>query len=151
MNEPDKNLVVMGRQTETLVNPTLGECVHLAKDPDINLPEREAKKFWAYWESVGWVMKDKRKMKSLRAAMMTWKFHWEERGGEVEINGHSRSGLSGIDKKILSDELNRLLEHMKKIRNSYAEHQDWRTVDAQNYKRFKKRADEIRSKLGVVV
>lgn len=143
----------MGKLTAILLKPTLEECVHLAKDPEIQLPEREAKKFWAHYEARGWEVtmgKVTKPMKSLRGAMVGWKLRWEERGGTVDHNGHSHSGLSGVDKQILHEELKRLLDKMKLIRDGYSGLMEWRATDKALYKQYKNRVDEIRGKLGVV-
>lgn len=66
----------MSRQTELLINPTLDEVKRQAAV--INLPAREAEKFYYYWESVGW-KRGRVKLKCWKSAMQTWRLNWEDR------------------------------------------------------------------------
>lgn len=56
--------------------PTLEEVLLSASK--IGLPEIEAKKFWCYYESVGWVVGRNKRMKYWAMALAGWKIRYEE-------------------------------------------------------------------------
>lgn len=131
-----------------LMPPSIDECVSLAKHPNICLPEREARKFWAHYESNGWKV-GKNPVVSLMGAMVGWKMRWEERGGGRDCNGAVRPELSGIDKSILSKELERVLEKMRIIRTGYSENMQWTLSDVARFNALRARRNELREKLGI--
>ena len=61
-----------------MITPSLAE-VKLAA-AKAGLPEREAEKFWNYYESIGWRV-GKCRMVSFANAIAGWKLRWEERSG----------------------------------------------------------------------
>lgn len=73
----------MSRKTPLLLPPTLEEILAVAKE--IDLPEREAKKFFFFYDSKGWKV-GKERMVSFKSALQGWKLTFEERGGGM-ING----------------------------------------------------------------
>lgn len=65
-----------------LLPPTLDEVkLQAAK---MGLPDREAQKFWHYFETTGWrVGKAHHRMVSFVSALANWKLTWEERNRGV--------------------------------------------------------------------
>lgn len=136
-------------KTPMLIKPTLEEVRLLAAKT--GLPEHEADKFFNHYCAIGWKI-GKVPMVSWTHALAGWKLRWQERGGSIGESG-SPSGngsLSGIDKSILSAELERILAKMKNIRDGYGEHQSWTARDSQRYHALKTRRDEIKKKLGII-
>lgn len=65
-------------QTPLLVKPTQDMCrLQAAK---IGLPQREADKFWLYYDSNGWRV-GRTLMRNWHSAMAGWKMRYEERIG----------------------------------------------------------------------
>lgn len=70
------------KRTSMLLPPTMEEVkLQAAK---IGLPDREAQKFFNYYESIGWrVGRAGHRMASFTHAMAGWKLNWEERNRGV--------------------------------------------------------------------
>ena len=139
----------MGRQTPLLLNPTLDEV--LAEAKRIELPAREAEKFYFHYESNGWKV-GKNPMKSWRGALMGWKLRWQDRSGAAddEVSGPiKRAGLSAGDRMIFQKELERILEKMRTIRARYTDTQTWTKTDREVYPRLVRRRDEVKKLLGL--
>lgn len=78
----------------------------------MGLPMRECEKFYAYFESVGWVVGRARKpMKSIRGAIVTWKMNLEER---KEISARVSPSVEAIQNQT---ELTRVESRIEKLRN----------------------------------
>lgn len=138
------------RKTAILLPPTLDEVKRAAIT--IDLPEREAIRFFNFYDSKGWMI-GKNRMVSFVGALSNWKLTWEDRGGG---NGGSSKGgepppLSGADKMIYQKEYERIVARMQTIRNSYGEMQTWSASDKQEYGRLSKRKIELKNLLGVVI
>jgi hypothetical protein len=58
-----------------LLPPTLEEIRKLAKE--IGLTQREADKFFYYYDANGWKV-GKMPMKNVKSAMQGWRLRWEE-------------------------------------------------------------------------
>ena len=109
----------------------------------IGLPEREAEKFFCYYESNGWKV-GKNKMKQWRIALTGWKLRWEERR---EASGVSPTTLAILYQK----ELDEVTAKMRAIRGSYSEHQSWSEDDKKKWFKLKARRDELKKLLGMQV
>ncbi len=133
----------MSKKTDMLITPTLEECVALAISMD--LPQSEGKKFFHHYESVGWMV-GRTKMVSLKSAMAGWRLRWEERTGKCE---DQPAKLSGADKMIRKEELNRVMERLKALEASYDSHLEMRSNDRTEYFKLRKRRDQLRKELGV--
>ncbi len=122
--------------------PTLEELqLHAAK---IGLPEREAQKFYCFYESKGWKV-GKSPMKNWRIAMGGWKLRWEE-------SRMARETVSATARCIVQQsELKRVDEMMSAIRNSYSEHQSWLQQDKEKWHKLKARSTELKQLLGMQV
>lgn len=60
--------------------PTMEEALlHASK---VGLPEREAQKFWFFYDSKSWKV-GKSPMKQWRSSMALWKLNYQERGGSL--------------------------------------------------------------------
>lgn len=109
----------------------------------IGLPEREAEKFFLYYESNGWRV-GKNKMKQWRSALTGWKLRWEER--------RDVSAVSPTTQAILHQkELDEVLSQMRSIRYSYCDHQDWRPEDKTRWLLLKSRKYDLKKLLGMQV
>ena len=64
--------------------PTLEQVQ--ARAAEIQLPAREAEKFYNYFDSKGWKV-GKSPMQRWKSALANWKLNWEERSGP---NGATR-------------------------------------------------------------
>ena len=60
------------------------------------------------------------------------------------------AGLSPVEKQIHHSEYLRILEAMKSISHSYAEHQSWSQQDKAEYQKLKARRNELRNLLGIL-
>jgi len=117
--------------------PTLRELeLHGAK---LGLPEREAQKFYCYYESKGWMV-GRSPMKNWRIAMSGWKLRWEESRAHSLANPLKPSAMEMF---VRSQELERIRSRMKAIRDSYSEHQSWTPEDLQKFRQLKARKDEL--------
>lgn len=128
------------------------------------MPEAEGRKFFYHYESNGWKV-GKLPMKSVAGAIGGWHERWLERGaspptnkfqggfsnGLAVGNGNGGGPLSGADKVIKSDEYRRVLERMKVIVNSYDSNNDLRPADRAEMRNLKKRRDELRKELGIMI
>lgn len=126
-------------KTPIMLTPTLQE-VERAADK-IGLPQREAEKFFHYYESNGWRV-GKTKMVSFTNALAGWKLRYEDR----ERDNKQRANIVGLQK-----EYDRILERMKAIRNSYGEIQSWSERDKVEFKKLKDRRDQLRNVLGIMI
>lgn len=57
--------------------------------------------------------------------------------------------LSPIQLIVFDKEHDRILERMKLINRSYADHQTWSKKDIQDFKELKARRDELRKLMGI--
>lgn len=147
-------------RTEMLLTPSMAECVQMALAHD--MPEAEGRKFFYHYESNGWKV-GKLPMKSVAGAMGGWHERWLERGASPPTNkfqggfsnglavGNGNGALSGADKIIKSDEYRRVLERMKVIANSYDSHNEMRPADRAENMKLRKRRDELRKELGIII
>lgn len=142
----------MARQTPLLLPPSLEEIKRAAAE--INLPEREAIRFFNFYESKGWMV-GKNKMCSFRGALENWKLGWEDKGRPgprlASCPASGNGSLSPGDKMIYQKELERLLERMRLIRSGYAEMQTWSQRDVTEFGRLKVRKVELMKLLGVTI
>lgn len=106
----------------------------------IGLPLLEAKKFFCFYESKGWRV-GKNLMRNWRIAMGGWKLRWEEK----------RQPSPSMRAYIHQKELERVMEKMKSIRNSYMEHQGWDALDKAKFNELKARKLQLQELLGVKV
>jgi len=109
----------------------------------IGLPEREAQKFFLFYDSKGWKV-GKTKMKQWRSAIAGWKLRWEESRGVAAVSPTTQAILH---QKELDDVISRLRE----IRNSYSVHQSWSEDDKARWYKLKARKDELKKLLGMQV
>lgn len=130
------------------VKPTIEEMkLHAAK---IGLPESEVVRCWNYYESKGWLV-GRSPMRSWPAAMVTWRSNWQERGSTwIPSQSSEPAHPNGANIVIMGKELDRVIEKMKTIRNTYGDHQTWREQDRIEFDKLKSRRDELRKVLGVV-
>lgn len=147
-------------RTEMMFPPSMEECVKAAVER--GMTEAEGRKFFYHYESNGWKV-GKVPMKSVAGAMGGWHERWLERGASPPTNkfqggfsnglavSNGSGALSGADKIIKSDEYRRVLERMKVILNSYDSHNDLRQADRAEMRNLKKRRDELRKELGVMI
>lgn len=112
--------------------------LHSAK---IGLPDREALKFFCFYESKGWKV-GKSPMKSWRSAMGGWKLRWEENRDKPNAN---------IQAIVSQKELEAIKQKMNSIRRSYMEHQAWSERDLSIFRELKARAIELKARLGIQV
>lgn len=144
----------MARGTPLLLPPTLDEIKRAAKD--IELPEREAIRFFNFYESKSWMV-GKNKMTSFRGALENWKMGWEDRGRPgnngfiTSAPGRQSEKTSGMDKMIYQKEFDRILERIRTIKNSYGEMQTWSRQDAAEFKRLLDRKKQLKSILGITL
>lgn len=143
----------MSKRTALLITPTLDEVKKAALV--IHLPEREAIRFFNFYESKGWMV-GKNRMVSFKGALENWKLGWEDRGRPGPArNGEAQSmepaKPSGMDKMIAQKEFERISERMKTIKNGYGEMQSWTRSDAQEYNRLLARKKELRIILGITI
>jgi len=112
----------------------------------IGLPEREAEKFFNYFESKGWKV-GKSPMQRWRSALANWKLNWEERR---RGNGHSAVSAS-VQNIVWQKELEEIKGRMRNIRDSYSEHQSWAVADIIRWRELKRRKDELKKLLGIEI
>jgi len=103
----------------------------------IGLPEREADKFFHYYESKGWMV-GKTKMKQWRSALAGWKLRWEEARTKADA-----LRPTAMEMFVRSQELDRIRAKMKAIRDSYSEHQSWTADDLTKFRELKTRKEEL--------
>lgn len=132
----------MARQTPILLPPTLDEVKTAARQ--IGLSEREATRFYNFYECKGWMV-GKNKMVSFAGALANWKMTLEDR------NGTSHSGFNGADKVCMQKEYDRVLERMRVIRSSYGEMQSWTKPDAAEFEKLRARKCELKKVLGLTI
>lgn len=132
----------MSRQTTLLIPPTLEEIKALAKS--IDLPEIEAEAFFWHYQSNGWKV-GKVAMKCWKSALQGWRIRWQQRSGDKG----DRSGAG--ERWMMNKEYERILDRMKAIRASYAEHQTWDAKDRAEWQRLKSRKEELMKKLGIMI
>ena len=143
------------RRTSLLLPPTLDEVKRAAAA--IDLPEREAIRFFNFYDSKGWLVGCNR-MVSFTGALANWKMSWEDRGG---ANGKPAGGsgggaksvepLSGADKMIYQKEYERIVARMQLIRAGYAEMQSWSKRDKEDFERLRARRTELKKLLGLTI
>jgi hypothetical protein len=110
---------------------------------EIELPAREAEKFFCYYASKGWKV-GRAPMKQWKIALSGWKLRWEERNGQ---NGVSPTTLAILRQK----ELEEVQGKMNSIRNSYSEHQGWAADDLARWSKLIARKKELKKLLGMEV
>jgi hypothetical protein len=113
----------------------------------IDLPEREAEKFWYYHDGGGWRV-GRAPMRRWKSALQTWKFNYEERGGGAQ-RGEGQKDMSNVQRMQLNDEFKRCMEKMKTIRGQYGDHQNWAANDLRDFQRIKARWKELKAVLGI--
>ncbi len=144
----------MAKGTPLLLPPTREEIIRSAKE--IGLPEREALKFFNFYESKGWMV-GKNRMVSFRGALENWKMTWEDRtGGEhpapaFGVRAASRQPMSGMDKLIAQKEFDRVVDRMRVLKASYGEMQTWSTADGLEFKKLVARRNELKKILGITI
>lgn len=146
----------MARGTEMLLMPSIDEVINAAQA--IGLPPLEGMKFFHHHESKGWMI-GKTKMKSLASALQTWRLGYLERNGLIDSNGNQVNGngashpkkLTGAEMMVREKELERVLDRMKKLENSYDSHAEMRREDREEYRSLKLRRGELKKLLGVII
>lgn len=134
-------------RTAMLLTPSEEEV--LLQAAKIGLPEREARKFFNYYESNGWKV-GRVKMVSFTNALAGWKLRYEERVGVAGQTASSeQQSATGIRAVLLGKELDRVLDKMRSIRSTYGDHQTWREVDVKEFKQLRARRDELKKELGI--
>jgi hypothetical protein len=131
-------------RTEMMLPPTMQECVRAALELD--MPESEGRKFYFHYESNGWTV-GRVPMVSFASAMGGWHERWLAGGS----NNRPAPALSGVDKMILREEYNRVIERIVMIGRSYDSHVEMRQKDREELKQLRKRRDELRKTLGVII
>lgn len=119
--------------------PTLADLQMQAAK--IGLPDREAMKFFCFYESKGWKV-GKSPMKNWRIAMGGWKLRWEEARGKISPTAQAI---------IWQKELERVIDKMKSIKAGYSEHQPWTAADKDAFLKLRDRKQELQKLLGVQV
>lgn len=135
-------------KTPFLVTPSLDEIKAAFKAE--GMPETQAIKFWGFYESNGWKV-GRNRMVSLAGAIAHWKAGWQERKALEESSGVGNGKLSGIDKMIHMKELDRVMQRIAFIRNSYSENQFWSLEDRQLFAKCRAREKELKKILGVLL
>lgn len=144
----------MARKTPMLLPPTLDEVKAAAKE--IDLPEREAVRFWNFYESKGWMV-GRNRMVSFAGALANWKMSIEDRmikGGPSSVacsSARPNGEYSGVDKMIFQKEYERVIDRMRLIKSSYGEMQTWSQQDRAEYEKLRVRKLELKKILGVVI
>ena len=129
-----------------MTTPTLEEI--LARAAEIELPEREAQKFFNHFESKGWKV-GRAPMQRWRSALNNWKLNWEERYGNAS---HRGNGVHPTTQVIVQlKELEEIQKRMKTIYNSYSEHQSWDAEDIDTFRKLRDRKVELKKLLGMQV
>lgn len=120
----------------------------------IGMSDTAATEFWNHFESSGWIDKNGNPVRNWRAKQANWKV--KNQAAPYEAAHHAREdGLSGVDKMILSKELERVETRLRQINDGAAQ-------DAMGSKYFTdsdkaKRAElitrrkELRAKLGIQI
>jgi len=130
---------------QKFVIPSLGE-VQLAC-AKIGLPELQATKFMAYYDSNGWRV-GRNPMKSWIAALTMWKHRQE---GFVSLQTGQGSISPTVQAVQDGEELKRVNDRMRILTSQYSENQSWSAKDTAEWNRLKTRKTELKSRLGVVV
>jgi hypothetical protein len=123
--------------------PSIIEVKMQAKQ--IDLPEREAEKFWYFHDAKGWKV-GRQPMKRWKSALQTWKLNWQDRGGDEGVKR-----MDGARRVQLNDEFKRCLEKMKTIRSQYGDHQTWTANDLREFMKVKARWKELKERLGIQI
>ncbi len=112
---PQHDKVVHLDMPKKFCPPSIEEVLlHCAK---IGLPESQGERFMAYWESCGWIMgKTKKPMVSWRGAMQTWKFNWQDSGGDKSIR-HSPRVKSAFELKTQIEAIETLMKPLCRHRS----------------------------------
>lgn len=126
--------------------PTL-EIV-LLNGSKIGLPEMECMKFHAHYDSVDWFVGRKRMVRWL-AALSGWKYRWMERTGGRASGPPEPKQPSGIDKVVMSRELETVQTKMNSISRSYEAHQSWTKEDREKWTVLKARKILLKNRLGI--
>ena len=120
----------------------------------IGMSDTAATEFWNHFEASGWIDKNGNPVRNWRAKQANWKV--KNQAAPYEAAHHAREdGLSGVDKMILSKELERVETRLRQINDGAAQ-------DAMGSKYFtdsdkSKRAElitrrkELRAKLGIQI
>lgn len=122
------------------VPPSLDECKLHAQKTELN--DIEAEKFFYYYASKGWLV-GKAPMKNWHMAMAGWKLRSQSGSAEKIINS--------AQIVVYQKELDRVLQRLASIRNTYGDHQTWTDQDKKLYAQLVARRTELKKLLGVVM
>ena len=126
-------------KTQKFTKPTIDELkLAMAK---AGCPESEADTFYNHFESNGWKVGGKAPMRSWQSAVATWAIRYR--------SNFKTQQITNADKIVLQSELQRVIQKMQSIQQTYAGHQTWRESDAKHFNELKKRKLEIQEKLGI--
>lgn len=106
---------------------------------------KRTQEFTKAWQASG---------KSLEFVAYPSTFYNQERYNDdfAAIFPASTKAISPASQVIISQqELNRVLERMKGIKNSYHDHQNWTQGDISEWNKLKARRDVLRKQLGITV
>ena len=121
----------------------------LEKPGEPPVPDAQAEQFLAYYSSNGWKV-GRNPMKSWEQAAVRWKLVWLERNGHLlKAAARGPVKLSGPEVIVLQKELDRVLQEMRDIKNSYSEHQNWNQPDREAYQKLRVQRNELRERLGL--
>ena len=110
----------------------------------LGLPDIEAEKFHAFYESVGWTV-GKRKMVSWPHALTGWKLRWQEREQRLQ----RRNGEISPSVKMVKDqkEFDRVEDRIKVLKNRYQSENvqsvSWYPKDKSEFEMLNKRRVEL--------
>lgn len=130
--------------TMKFIPPTLEQVK--ARATEIDLPYREAEKFFHYYEANGW-RTGRTKIQRWMAALSGWKLRWEENKPARPTRGDA---LSGAQIVLFSKELERVQTKLEDI--NYTGHTcGWTTKLRDERVKFIRRKGELRKILGITV
>lgn len=98
-------------QLHRFVPPSLEEVRAYAKEK--RLPEREAEKFFLYYESIGWSV-GRARMKNWRSALSGWKMRYEDRA--VQEVKRNEALTPSVHMMKLKQEMNVVEEKLRNLR-----------------------------------
>lgn len=125
----------------------------------IGLIEWKAVDWFNEMEACGWLDNKGRAVEKWRPMLARVKMFWEADGRPMAPKGFNSqipgnqspqsSKPNGAQIVVLNDELRRIDEKLKSIRDSYADHQTWSERDKKTVSEMKAKRLEIRGKLGL--
>lgn len=137
----EKEDIVAPLQKTSFVKPTIGEA--LLNCAKIGIPEAEAEKFIAYYDSNGWRV-GKNPMRSWQGAMINWRSNYDAKRAPQQ-----GSGLA--DKIVLGKEYERVLARIAALRGQYSGMMEWSTEDKMEIRTLKDRKGVLMKILGITI